>query len=83
MPIAMHRELTARDEGKPVVDANGEPIGTVSVVENDGAYIDPDPGLADKIRTQLGEGSPDNEAYPLPQGRRTDVSDDEVRLSIG
>lgn len=78
----MQRELTARDEGKPVVDAGGEQIGIVSAVEDDGAYIDPDPGLTDRLRTELGWGSPDDESYPLPQGRITEIADDEIRLDI-
>ncbi len=79
----MERELTARDEGKPVVDSNGEQLGVVSAVEDERAYIDPDPGLADNIRAQLGWGNPDDDAYPLPQGRITEIADDEIRLDIG
>ncbi len=79
----MERELTVRDEGKPVVGADGEQLGVVSAVEDDSAYIDPDPGLADNIKAQLGWGSLDEEAYPLPQGRITDIADDEIRLDVG
>jgi sporulation protein YlmC with PRC-barrel domain len=79
----MERELTARDEGKPVVDSNGERIGTVTAVEDGSAHIDPDQGLVDEIKSQLGWGSPDEDSYPLPQGRITEVADDEIRLDIG
>lgn len=33
----MERELAARDEGKPVVGADGEQLGVVSAVEDDSA----------------------------------------------
>lgn len=51
--------LTEDDEGKPVVDAGGEAVGMVEEVNGNTAYIDPEPGLVDRIKTTLGWGDSD------------------------
>ena len=39
--------LTDADEGKRVIDANGNEVGIVSTVEGETALVDPDPSLTD------------------------------------
>lgn len=75
--------LTEDDEGKPVVDAGGEAVGMVEEVSGNTAYIDPEPGLVDRIKTTLGWGDADEENYPIDDENIDQVTDDEVRLSIG
>lgn len=78
----MTRNLTEDDEGKDVVDSNGETIGIVSSVRGGTAYVDPDPGLTDSIKSKLGWNEPDTDDYPLDDSRVDTVTDDEVRLSM-
>lgn len=73
--------LTADDEGKHVVNANGDRIGRVVAVEHGRAHVDPDPGLTDKIRSKLGWGKKDDENYRLDTDSIDSVTDDEIRLS--
>jgi len=45
-------EVTKRDEGKPVIDANGDYLGTVERVEDGTAFVDPHediPALAKRV----------------------------------
>lgn len=78
----MTRNITEDDEGKDVVDSNGETIGIVSSVRAGTAYVDPDPGLTDSIKSKLGWNEPDTDDYPLDDSRVDTVTDDEVRLSM-
>lgn len=73
--------VTGDDEGKTVVDSNGQKIGMVSEVRSGTAYVDPDPGLTDSIRSKLGWGEADQEDFELEEDRIHTVTDDEIRLS--
>ncbi|MFC7189304.1 hypothetical protein ACFQL7_05220 [Halocatena marina] len=53
------------DEGKTVVDPSGETVGIVVDVDNTIAHVEPDPGLTDRIATELGWGDSDEETYHL------------------
>nr|WP_049967544.1 hypothetical protein [Haloferax prahovense] len=72
--------VTEDDEGKRVVNSHGETIGMVSEVKNGTAYVDPDPGITDKIRSKLGWGDADKDNYVLKASRINTVTDDEIRL---
>lgn len=73
-----HRGITEPDEGKRVVDADG---GTVGVLVDDGTgYVDPDPGLTDRIRSRLGWGTVDEDDHPLDPTDIAEITDDEIRL---
>jgi hypothetical protein len=73
--------LTADDEGKSVVNATGDTIGRVVSVEHGNAYVDPDPGLTDTIRSKLGWGEADQDNYQLDAASIESVSDNEIYLS--
>lgn len=75
--------ITDDDKGKNVVDETGEKIGIVSGVRGDTAYIDPDPGVMDRVKTMLGQQDVDAEDYALDAEMIEDVTDDEVRLQQG
>jgi hypothetical protein len=77
--MARHN-VTADDQGKRVVDANGDAVGMVSSVSGGTAYVDPDPGLADRIRTRLGWEDRDDDDFPLEQSRIDTITEDEIRL---
>lgn len=72
--------ITESHEGTPVVGADGEQIGIVSDVRHGTAYVDPDPGLTDKITAKLGWEDVDDDDYPLQEAAIADVDDDEIRL---
>lgn len=73
--------LTENDEGKNVVNANGDPVGRVTSVEHGTAHVDPDPGLTDTIRSKLGWGDADEDSYQLDIESVETVSDDEIHLN--
>lgn len=77
----MEHNLTETDEGKDVVDENGDKIGIVSSVRGGTAYVDPDPGLTDSLKSRLGWGDVDQDDYPLNDSQIQTVTDDEIRLS--
>ncbi len=72
--------LHADDEGKPLVDSNGEKIGMIAEVEDGTAHVDPDPGITGMIRSKLGWGDTDGGDYALDSDRINIITDDEVRL---
>ncbi|MCU4741488.1 PRC-barrel domain containing protein [Halobacteria archaeon AArc-m2/3/4] len=72
--------FTDDDEGKRVVNANGEEIGMIQSVEGGAVHVDPDPGMADSIKSKLGWGDSDEETYMLDEDNVESISDDEVRL---
>ena len=69
------------DVGKPVVVSTGDQIGMVSEVEGNVAYVDPHPGITEKIMAKLGWGGRDEEDFPLDADRIAAITDDEVRLT--
>ena len=76
----VQKMVTEDDEGKRVVDSHGETVGMVSEVKNGTAYVDPDPGITDTIRSKLGWGNADEDDYALKASRIDTVTDDEIRL---
>ena len=73
-------EFTDDDEGKRVVNAEGEQIGIVESVKGGTPYVDPDPGVADTIKSKLGWGDADEETYTLDEKNIESITDDEVRI---
>lgn len=72
--------FTGDDEGKRVVNANGEEIGMVKEVSGGAVHVDPDPGITDTIKSKLGWGDDDADTYRLDESNVESISDDEVRL---
>lgn len=73
-------QLTENDEGKKVVNHEGEEIGMISGFRGGKAYVDPDPGLTDSLMSKLGWSDVDDDAYPIDDATVATVTDDEVRL---
>ncbi|WP_255169297.1 PRC-barrel domain containing protein [Natrononativus amylolyticus] len=76
----MCASFTDDDEGKPVVNANGERIGMIEAVEGGMVHVDPDPGVTDTIKSKLGWGDADEETYTLEEENVESITDDEVQL---
>ena len=72
--------ITDDDEGKRVVNATGEKVGMVTGVRAGTAYVDPDPGITDSIRSKLGWGDVDQGDFALQESRIDTITDDEIRL---
>ncbi|TYL36851.1 hypothetical protein CV102_20285 [Natronococcus pandeyae] len=72
--------FTDDEEGKRVVNANGDTVGIVNEVRGGTAHVNPDPGVTDTIKSQLGWGDADEETYPLSDENVAAVTDDEIRL---
>ena len=68
------------DEGKTVVNAEGETVGTIVDVDNNTAHVEPNPGLTDELAAELGWGDADEETYQLDNDSVDTVTDDEIRL---
>jgi hypothetical protein len=76
----MRSNITEDDEGKNVVNADGEQVGIVKDVRGGTAHVDPDPGITDKVKSKLGWGDVDEDTYPLQEANVDAVTDDEIRL---
>ncbi|WP_266077530.1 PRC-barrel domain containing protein [Haladaptatus caseinilyticus] len=74
-------QITDDDEGKKVVDQNGDEVGIVSDVQHGTAHVNPNPGLTDKLKSKLGWGDADEDTYPLQDEMVQSVTDDEIRLN--
>lgn len=75
----MVRAFNSDDEGKRVINDNGEEIGSIDRVEKDMAHITPASGLSSQTRQRLGweEGEA---SYILEHDTVEDIGDDEVTL---
>ncbi len=67
-------------EGDSVVDAEGETVGIVTAVETGEIYVDPDPGLTEKLSAKLGWVDEDDAEYTVDADDVADVEDGDVRL---
>jgi len=76
--------LSTADEGKTLMDAEGEEIGVVTEVdpEEQVAYVDPEPGIGDAIVQGLGYGDANEDDIEVPSDSVATVTDTEVRVSI-
>jgi hypothetical protein len=72
--------LSAEDEGKVLVDADGQTIGIVSAVEENTAYVDPDAGITDAVMSALGRGEANEDAIAVEGDLVETVTDAELRL---
>lgn len=73
--------VTEEDQGKTVVNSDGEKVGVVTGVRGGTAYVNPDPGLTDSIKSKLGWEDVDADDYPLNQDRIETIDEDQIRLT--
>jgi sporulation protein YlmC with PRC-barrel domain len=76
--------LSTEDEGKFLMDVEGEQIGVVTEVDVDEqlAYVEPEPGLAESLVQGLGYGDADEDDIEVPADSVETVTDTELRVSI-
>ncbi|WP_312910823.1 hypothetical protein [Natronosalvus caseinilyticus] len=71
--------FTADDVGKTVENDEGTAVGVVVSVEDDTAFVEPDPGIVDSLRAALGWSSDPQDAVPLHESDVRAV-DETIRL---
>jgi len=71
-------ELSQDEQGKDVIDESGQQIGMVAEVEGQTAYVDPKPGLTDRLKARLDWGSHGDKDYPVDASQIKEITDDEV-----
>jgi hypothetical protein len=75
----MAREFDSGDAGTSVLDANGNPVGTIEGVEGGMATVRRDSDIDRKTSERLG-WSDDDETHELDTDQLQSVDTDEVRL---
>jgi hypothetical protein len=74
--------LSTSDEGKYLMDAEGEQIGIVTEVDPDEnvAYVEPDPDLTEAWVQSLGYGDADDDDIEVPGESVDTITDTELRV---
>jgi len=74
--------LSKADEGKVLMDVKGEQIGVVTEVdiEEQVAYVDPEPGFANAIVQGLGYGGKGDDDIEVPAKSVATITDTELRV---
>ena len=72
--------LAEEDEGKVLVDAEGEELGVVTEVEGDVGYVDPDPGLSESALAAFGQADHNEDDIVIEDDIVAVITDEEVRL---
>lgn len=75
----METQVTEEDVSKPVV-YDGDTIGRIVSYEDETAYVEPDPGITDLVRSKLGWADPPEDAFPLQRELVREIRDDEIVL---
>lgn len=78
----MSFELTDAVVGTPVVDSTGLEIGIVSTVEDGAAMLDPEPTIADEIRSILGLATTEPDHIPVTGDLVESAKGGVIRLSV-
>ncbi|UTF54309.1 hypothetical protein [Natronosalvus rutilus] len=71
--------FTTDDVGKTVENDEGAAVGVVVSVEDDTAFVEPEPGVVDSLRAALGWSSDPQDAVPLHESDVQTV-DETIRL---
>jgi sporulation protein YlmC with PRC-barrel domain len=76
--------LSTADEGKVLMDIEGEEIGVVTEVDTDEqvAYVEPDPSISEAIVQGLGYGDADDDDIEVPAESVETVTDTELRVTV-
>ncbi|WP_267641160.1 hypothetical protein [Haloarchaeobius amylolyticus] len=75
--------LSTEDEGKYLMDVEGEQIGIVTAVDTDAqvAYVDPESGVPDAIIQSFGFGDRGEDDIEVPADSVETVTDSELRVA--
>ncbi len=75
--------LSTADEGKFLMDVEGEQIGVVTEVDVDSqaAFVEPDPGVAEAVLQGFGFGVADEDDITVPAEAVATITDSELRVA--
>ena len=75
--------LSTADEGKYLMDEEGEQIGIVTEVDPDAqvAYVEPDPDIGEAAIQGFGFGDADSDDIEVPASSVETVTDSELRVA--
>ncbi len=73
--------LSEEDEGKFLMDSEGEQLGIVSEVSDGTAYVDPDPNIGEAWLEVFGWGSAADDDLTVPGEVVDTVTDQEIRVN--
>jgi len=76
----MTATVTGSEEGKPVIDANGEQIATVERLEDGTALVDPKSEISPATTRALGWTDHDDDLVPLRQQSIDHITDESIHL---
>jgi len=79
--MSSRTQINDSDEGKKVVNANGDEVGIVAEVTSGAAHVNPDPDITDSIKSKLGWEEAGADTYMLPESEIEEITDDQIRLS--
>jgi len=75
--------LSTSDEGKYLMDEEGEQIGIVTEVDPEAqvAYVEPDPDIGEAVIQGFGFGDADSDDIEVPAASVETVTDSELRVA--
>ena len=73
-------EITDDDQGKSVIDRDGNHVGLVSDVSDGTAYVEPDDDVPGQLKSKLGWGGSNKDQYALRNDAIDEVTADAVHL---
>lgn len=75
--------LSTEDEGKFLMDIEGEQIGIVTEVDPDEqvAFVEPEPGIGESVIQGFGFGEADEDDIEVPADTVETVTDSELRVA--
>jgi len=76
----MVRDFQSDDQGKNVMTADGDMVGTVESASGSTAHIKADENLSRSIRRRLGWTEEGEETYALDKSNVDQISGDEIHL---
>ncbi|MBX0296253.1 hypothetical protein [Haloarcula nitratireducens] len=76
----MVRNFRSEDEGKHVMTADGDMVGTIERASGGTAHVKPDSGLSGSIRRKLGWTDESEETYSLEKANVDKINDDGIHL---
>ena len=76
----MVRNFQSGDEGKRVVTADGDTVGTVERASGLSVYIKPENDLSQSVRRRLGWSEEGEDTYRLQKSKVDGITDDEIQL---
>jgi hypothetical protein len=76
----MKLAISPVDEGKPLVDQDGTPLGRVARVDQGIAYVDLRPDVPEAVASFLGRVDSTAEMFPLQRRSIASITGEEVRV---